>query len=94
MATLFVKHTVSDYSKWKSIYDRFASTRKEMGVTGASVHRDPNDANTLIVVHHFADLDAARGFVESEELKSAMANAGVSGPPEIWLAEDVERTPY
>jgi len=94
MATLFVKHHVSDYSKWKSVYDGFASTRKEKGVTGASVYRDPSDANTLIVVHQFKDLDAARGFVESEELKSAMADAGVSGPPEIWLAEDVERTPY
>jgi quinol monooxygenase YgiN len=94
MATMFVRHTVSDYGAWKRIYDEFASVRKEKGVTGASVHRDPEDANTIVVVHHFADMGAARAFAGSEELKSAMANAGVTGPPEIWFGEDVERTPY
>jgi quinol monooxygenase YgiN len=94
MATLFVRHKVSDYGKWKRVYDEFASVRKEKGVTAASVHRDANDSNALIVVHQFKDLNAAKAFVDSEELKSAMANAGVSGPPEIWLSEDVEETPY
>jgi len=94
MATLFVRHTVADYGKWKRVYDEFASVRKEKGVQGASVHRDPEDANTLVVVHKFKNLDAAKAFVDSQELKSAMANAGVSGPPTIWLSEDVEETPY
>jgi hypothetical protein len=26
-------------------------------------------------------------------LKSAMADAGVSGPPEMWFGEDIEHTP-
>ncbi len=92
--TMFVKHKVSDYGNWKRVYDEFASTRKEKGVTGASVHRDANDADTLTVTHQFNDLKAATSFADSEELKSAMANAGVSGPPEIWFTEDIEQTPY
>jgi quinol monooxygenase YgiN len=94
MATLFVKHVVSDYDNWKRVYDDFASVRKEKGVTGASVHRDPEDPNTLVVTHQFKDVDAAAAFADSEELKSAMANAGVTGPPEIWICEDIEQTPY
>ena len=94
MATLFVRHTVEDYARWKRVYDGFAPTRKKMGVTGASVHRDPADANALIVVHHFKDLNAARAFVDSEELRSAMERSGVAGPPTIWLSEDIEETPY
>jgi quinol monooxygenase YgiN len=94
MATLFVKHTVRDYGKWKKVYDELASTRKEKGVTGASVHRDANDPLVVIVTHRFKDVNAAKAFANSDELKSAMANAGVSGPPEIWFGEDIERTPY
>jgi quinol monooxygenase YgiN len=94
MATMFVRHKVSGYDNWKRAYDEFAPVRKEKGVTAASVHRDPGDADIIIVVHQFKDMGAAMGFANSEELKSAMANAGVSGPPEIWFGEDVERTPY
>jgi quinol monooxygenase YgiN len=91
---MFVRHKVSDYGNWKRVYDEFASVRKEKGVTGASVHRDANDADAIIVTHQFKDMNAARALADSEELKSAMANAGVSGPPEIWFGEDIEQTPY
>lgn len=94
MATMFVRHEVNDYENWKRIYDDFASVRREKGVTGASVHRDAEDASTIVVTHQFGSLDAATAFAESEELKNAMANAGVAGPPEIWFTEDVEETPY
>jgi quinol monooxygenase YgiN len=91
---MFVRHTVEDFGKWKSVYDEFAATRKKMGVAGASVHRDANDPNTLFVTHEFKDLGAAKAFANSQELKSAMAKAGVNGPPQIWFTKDVERTAY
>lgn len=93
-ATMFIKHKVSDYTTWKPSYDGLGSVRKQKGVTAASVHRDANDPNTIIVMHRFKDLDAATGFASSEELKSAMAKAGVTGPPEIWFSEDIEHTSY
>jgi quinol monooxygenase YgiN len=94
MATMFVRHTVNDYNHWKSVYDEFASVRQENGVTGASVHRDAQNPNVIIVTHQFKDVNAAMAFADSEELKSAMADAGVAGPPEIWFTEDVEQTAY
>ncbi|KPK02778.1 MAG: cyclase [Anaerolineae bacterium SG8_19] len=94
MATTFVKHPVNDYASWKRVYDNLAQYRKEHGVTGASVHRDPKDPNMIIVTHQFGSLSDAQAFVNSEDLKGAMQEAGVSGPPEIWVTEDVESTPY
>ena len=94
MTTLFVRHKVNDYDQWKRVYDGFAGTRHEWGVTGASVHRDVEDPDTVIVTHQFADSAAAQRFVEADELRGAMAEAGVAGPPEIWIAEDVEQTEY
>jgi quinol monooxygenase YgiN len=91
---MFAKHKVKDYDLWKRAYDGFASVRKENGVIGASVHRDASDPNTMIITHQFKTLDAAQAFVGSEELKSAMMEAGVAGPPEFWFSEDVEQTDY
>ena len=94
MVTMFVRHKVSDYANWKRVYDEFASTRKEKDVTAASVHRDPNESDRIIIMHQFKDMNAAAAFAHSEELKSSMEKAGVIGKPEIWFGEDIEHTPF
>ena len=75
--TMFARHTVKNYETWKRVYDQFGSTRKEKGVTGASVHRGAKDPNDITITHQFKDMNAATAFANSDELKSAMADAGV-----------------
>jgi quinol monooxygenase YgiN len=87
---MFAKHTVNDFNVWKRAYDEFAPFRDEMGVTGASVYRDASDPNTVTITHTFNNLDAATAFASSDNLKSAMMDAGVVGPPDIWFTEDVK----
>ncbi len=94
MSTLFVRHKVGNYDSWKSVYDAFGSTRKDFGVTGASVHRDVSDPDTIIITHQFADADSLMKFANSDELHTAMANAGVIGAPELWFSDDVESTSH
>ena len=88
MTTLFVRHKVTDYANWKRAYDAFDATRKEFGVTGDSVYRDADDSNSVIVTHTFKNINAAKAFASSEDLKSVMKQAGVAGPPEIWFGEN------
>jgi quinol monooxygenase YgiN len=94
MVTMFVKHTVTDYSNWKQVYDSIAPLRKSMGVSAATVSRDTQNPNTLIVTHQFADAAAAGAFAHSDELRTAMGKAGVAGAPEFWFGEEVERTAH
>ena len=94
MITLFAKHSVQNYDKWKIAYDKLGPTRRAMSVTGASVHQDPNDPNLITVTHQFNDLKTAQAFANSDELKSAMMNAGVAGRPDMWFAEDIEQTAF
>jgi hypothetical protein len=89
MATMFVRHTVSDYAAWRKVYDEFEPTRKSMGVTSHGVYRSVDDPNDITAYHEFASIEAARAFAASDELHHAMQNAGVSGPPTIWFTERV-----
>ena len=91
MFTMFIRHKVKDYAQWRRAYDAGEGLRKEHGITGASIHRDIQDANNITVTHRTGDLAAALALANSEELKSRMAEAGVIGPPDIWFTEDVER---
>jgi len=62
---------------------------KVPGCTRASVHRDTQDPNTVVVAERFPGMDKARAHAGSDKLKSAMGR-GVLGQPEFWLAEDLE----
>ena len=85
MATLFVRHTVSDYAAWRRIFDDFAPTQEALGVTAKAVYQAPDDANDITVTHDFATLEAAKAFAGSQELKAAMHDAGVTSAPTIWF---------
>jgi hypothetical protein len=85
MVTLFVRHTVADYAKWRAVYDDFGAARGPLGVTGAAVYQAADNPNDITVTHDFASLDKAHAFAGSSELKNAMANAGVVGAPTVWF---------
>ncbi len=86
MTTMFVRHQVSDYKKWRQTYDEFNPTRKSMGVTDASVFRAPDNPNDVTVLHSFSTAAKAHEFADSPALKDAMKKAGV-GTPTIWFAD-------
>ena len=89
MATLFVRHTVSDYKAWRKGYDDFDAARKSLGVTAAAVYQATDNPNDMTITHDFATLEATQAFARSPELKKAMQNAGVVGAPTIWFTNKV-----
>ncbi|MFB3093132.1 MAG: cyclase [Dehalococcoidia bacterium] len=94
MASMFIKHRVADYARWKPVFDEHEPLRIEYGTVGHSLHRDADDPNVIIIAFRVNDLNRAKEFAGSEELRSAMERAGVLGPPEIWFADDVEEKRY
>jgi len=86
MTTLFVRHQVADYAKWRQIYDNFAPTQQRLGVKAQAVYRAADNPNDVTVTHEFAALDAAQQFAGSDDLRNAMSDAGIIGQPSIWFA--------
>jgi hypothetical protein len=86
MATLFVRHTATDYATWRRVYDGFQPKAKSMGVISDAVYQAADNPNDITVTHEFASLEGAQAFVGSAELREAMHEAGVAGAPTIWFA--------
>jgi hypothetical protein len=87
MATLFVRHVVSDYAQWRKVYDEFDARRRSMGVTSDGVYQLDGNPNDVTVYHEFGTVDAAKAFASSSDLKDAMAKAGVQGAPSVWITQ-------
>lgn len=94
MTYVLVMHKVEDYDKWKSVYDENGAMRKAYGSEGAFVFHNADDPNHIVVISEWENIEKAKGFAESEELKLAMQKAGVIGQPAVYFLDEIERTPY
>ncbi len=85
MIRMFVRHDVSDYAKWRAVYDGFDQERSGMGVKAQAVYQTDGNATDVTVTHDFDDMASAQSFAGSPRLKEVMGEAGVAGAPQIWF---------
>lgn len=90
-ATIIVRHPVTDYATWRATFDgpAVSALHAKHGVTASEVLRAPDDANDVTVIHRFETTAAANALADDPDLKAAMMNAGVAGPPRIEIFESV-----
>lgn len=91
MAYMFVRHNVKDYDAWKSVFDSVSDLRKRNGERSYQILRQDDGANTVFALFEWDNLDNARKYAASAELKAAMERAGVTGKPEISFLEQAAR---
>ena len=85
MALLTVQHTVRDYRAWLAVYDTLGELRQGWGVTADTVHLLVDTPNTVLVLHHFATVAQAQGFLTCRAIRAAMQRAGVEGAPRVEI---------
>lgn len=63
---------------------------KEAGSTGGRLFHSADDPNDVLVLLEWDDMDKARTFAGSAQLREAMEEAGVGGRPEVRFLEHEE----
>ena len=91
MAYMFVRHSVQDYEAWKSVFDDFADLRKKSGEQAYQILTQEDDSNSLVALFQWDNLDNARAYAASPELREGMQRAGVTSKPEILFLEEAAR---
>ena len=91
MPYLFVTHTVEEYAKWKPVFDEHGAFRKANGSKGAHVFQSADNPNEVVLLFEWANLENARQFVQSPNLREAMERAGVTGPPDVHFLNEADR---
>jgi len=91
MAYMLVRHNVQDYGAWKSIFDSKSDLRRRYGEKSYQILREGNGSNEVVALFGWDNLDNARKYAASTELKEAMQEAGVVGKPEILFLEEAAK---
>jgi hypothetical protein len=87
MAQMIVHHKVRDYAAWRPGYDEHEPNRAAAGITNGRVFRRAEDPNDLVIILDVADVEKARAWSQSEDLRSAMERVGVLGAPTIYFVD-------
>ena len=87
-AYTIVTHPVKDFDTWKTIFDQFEPIRKKAGELSAVVLRHADDPNMVTIINTWDSIEAPQAFLNCEELKAGMAEAGVTAPPTIIFANE------
>lgn len=93
MPYILTQISVEDYEKWKPVFDEVGSIRQAKGSKGGLVLRNADDPNQITVLLEWDNLDNARAFAGSDELREAMQRGGVvlTGPPNVKFYDAVDR---
>ncbi len=91
MPYLLVRHKVTDFAKWKPVFDEHGTTRQASGSKGGLLLRSADDPNEVVLLLEWDDLDRARQFAGSDDLRQAMQRAGVADQPDLYFLDHAEK---
>ena len=88
MASMLIQHKVKDFAAWKKVFDSHAGLRTANGELSTQIFRDASNPNSLTIINKWNSLQSAQKFAHSPELKAAMEQAGVEGPPTVYFLNE------
>ncbi len=88
MTSILIQVKVQDYSKWRAVYEENVSNRASNGMGAGKVYRSADDTNSIAIFIDVTDMEKARAYADSDELKQTQMKGGVIPPPTVtWLNE-------
>jgi hypothetical protein len=88
MNYILIRHKVADFGKWRPTYDAHASARAAAGLKEERLLRNIDSPNEVILLFSAQDLNKAKEFARSDDLRQKMQQAGVTDKPDVWFLED------
>ena len=85
MILMLCRHKVTDFARWKQVFDSHAAAQRGAGLRVEHVLRNFDDPNEVFLLFEVTDIEKARGFVSSSDLPEVQKQAGVIGKPDIWF---------
>ena len=84
---------LQDYRKWRPVFDRLASARKEMGSQGGELLRNSQNPNDVLVLWHWESAEGAREYFGIPAWRDLMLDYGATEVPEVTLFDIVDAVP-
>ena len=82
-AAVVVRSRVADFDTWLAVFDSHEDARREAGILAHHINRAEDDPNDVSIFMALSDLEKAKAFAASDDLRERMQASGVVSAPEI-----------
>lgn len=87
MKYMLCHNKVTDFVRWKKVFDSHAEAQRESGLHLQRLWRGVDDPNDVFMLFEVSDIEKARTFVASPKVPDAQRQSGVLGKPDIFFME-------
>jgi len=87
ISIIAVQILISDYDKWRSVFDSAEPLRKKAGITTSLIYQNADNPKEILVWNETVDVTKARDAIAGPEIGKSMQEAGVVGPPRIHVVQ-------
>ena len=79
MPTIARRSRIEDHARWEAVYRAPASVaaRQAAGWRDQQVFRNPDDPNEVLIIAEVDDLERARAYAESDEVRKRQCASGL-----------------
>lgn len=84
---MVIRHKVQNFQTWKAGYDEHLPKRMEAGVKEIYMLQNVDDPNEVIGLFEAEDVNRAKAFAQSTELRDKMQELGVLDKPDIYFLQ-------
>ena len=82
---MLIRHKVRDFPEWKRGYDAHLPKRVEAGLTEKHLLPGAHDENEVVLLFEAKDLNRAKAFADSADLRQTMQKVDVLDKPDIYF---------
>jgi len=87
MVNIIFRDKAKDFEKWKTVFDEYASARKEAGCQSVQIFRNGEDPNEVVVLLDWDNIENFKKFGESEDVKEAMQKMDLLEKPSFYFSD-------
>ena len=85
---VLIRHNVRDFKAWKIGFDSHRSKRAEAGLSEKQMLRSSDNGDEVVLLLEAEDLNRAKAFIASAELRETMQTFGVVDKPDVYFLND------
>ncbi|MBM3416170.1 MAG: hypothetical protein FJY20_06935 [Bacteroidetes bacterium] len=88
---LMIRAKVTHWDAWKKVFDAHKQKRIDAGLTDRVIAHTAGDTKNVTLVFAASDMEKAKTFLNSDDLKERMKESGVEGAPDIFFYKVVKK---